>query len=105
MITYNGSCWKTCRAFLETLDQATVSVVAAQELRVAGDDMHDAQHRAAKHGWKPYITPCRFTAAGLLIKYWTVIFPAIRRALETVTRLLELLFFVTLWLSLEFSEG
>ncbi|CAK0835382.1 unnamed protein product, partial [Prorocentrum cordatum] len=63
LVTYNGSSWGTRRGFLEKCGPS-VKAVAAQELRVDGDELRRAQGWAAREGWRAIITPCRRLESG-----------------------------------------
>eukprot|EP00959_Pyramimonas_sp_CCMP1952_P207365 4337636-Pyramimonas_sp.AAC.1 len=64
VVTFNGSCWATCRQFL--LEGAGGALaVTCQELRLDGARLDHAQTWAQRHGWQPFISPCRRLASSM----------------------------------------
>ena len=66
-VTFNGGCWANCRAYLEAARRGPHAprIVAAQELRLDGDDLRAAERWCACNGWRPYIAACRRLASGM----------------------------------------
>ncbi|CAK0814798.1 unnamed protein product, partial [Prorocentrum cordatum] len=62
-VTYNGSSWASRREFLTHCDLG-IQVVAAQELRIDGDDRRRAEGWAARAGWHAIIPSCRRLESG-----------------------------------------
>ena len=61
VVSYNGSCWSTCKDFLQ---RTTAHAVLAPETKLDGEGKAAAEVWCINNGWKAFISPCGRSPGG-----------------------------------------